>query len=152
MDKNTKNFFEKLAGVDVNEEEFKPEIKKSEELPESSSEIFEESEGELAVDVHQTPSVFIIESAIAGVKPEDIDILLTPVSITIKGNRFKEEKIKAENYIHQECFWGRFSRTVILPQEIDVDKTQAIIKNGVLKITLPKINRAKNKKIKVRFE
>ncbi len=149
MDKDTKNFFEKLAGISANEEEFKPEIAKS---GESLSEIFDEAEGELAIDVYQTPSAFIVESTIAGVKPEDIDISLTPESITIKGSRVKEERIKTEDYIHQECFWGKFSRSVILPQEIDTDRTQASIKNGVLKITLPKVNKAKSKKIKVRFE
>lgn len=154
MDKNTKNFFEKLAGINHNEEEFKPELAKSEESPSEKSfnEIFEEAEGELAVDVYQTPSAFIIESTIAGVNPEDIDISLTSDSITIKGRREKEERIKTENYIHQECYWGRFSRSIILPQEIDPDRTQAGIKNGVLKITLPKVNKTKSKKIKVKFE
>lgn len=151
MDKETKNFFEKLAGINDSSEELMPvSIKNDEE--ESPEEIFEETEGELTVDVYQTPNSFIIESTIAGVNPEDIDISLTPESITIKGKREKEEKIKTENYIHQECYWGRFSRTIILPQEIDPDKTSASIKNGVLKITLPKINKNKSKKIKVKFE
>lgn len=163
MDKETKNFFEKLSGIntDNEDEEFKPEITKSskknsgEELigeEESLSDIFEEAEGELAVDVYQTPIAFIIESTIAGVDPENIDISTTPESITIKGKREKIEKVKTENYIHQECYWGRFSRTIILPQEIDPDKVQANIKNGVLKVSLPKINRGKSKKVKVRFE
>ncbi len=163
MDKETKNFFEKLSGINVNneDEEFKSEIMKSsnknsgEELigeEESLSDIFEEAEGELAVDVYQTPIAFIIESTIAGVNPEDIDISTTPESITIKGKREKQEKIKIENYIHQECYWGRFSRTIILPQEIDPDKVQANIKNGVLKVSLPKVNRGKSKKVKVKFE
>ncbi|MEK7162977.1 MAG: Hsp20/alpha crystallin family protein [Patescibacteria group bacterium] len=149
MDKTTKSFFEKLAGIRHNEEEFKPELTK---LEESMNEIFEEAEGELAIDVYQTPSVFIIESTIAGVKPEDIDISLTSDSIIIKGKREKEDTIKTEDYIHQECYWGKFSRSIILPQEIDPDRTQASIKNGVLKITLPKINKTRSKKIKVRFE
>lgn len=154
MDKNTKNFFEKLAGINHSEEEFKPELIKLEELPSEKSfnEIFEEAEGELAIDVYQTPSAFIIESTIAGVNPEDIDISLTSDSITIKGKREKEERIKTENYIHQECYWGRFTRNIILPQEIDPDRTQASIKNGVLKINLPKVNKTKSKKIKVRLE
>ncbi|MDP3014831.1 MAG: Hsp20/alpha crystallin family protein [bacterium] len=154
MDKNTKNFFEKLAGINHREEEFQPELTKLEESsPEKSlNEIFEEAEGELAIDVYQTPSAFTIESTIAGVNPEDIDISLTSDSITIKGKREKEERIKTENYIHQECYWGRFTRSIILPQEIDPDRTQASIKNGVLKITLPKVNKTKSKKIKVRLE
>lgn len=161
MDKNTKIFFEKLAGVNSDEEEFKPTITKSSDEEnvenliieeESPGEIFEEAEGELAVDVYQTPTAFVIESTIAGVKPEDIDISTTAESITIKGRREKEEKIKTENYIHQECYWGRFSRTIILPQEIDPDKVQASIKNGVLKVILPKLNKGKAKKIKVKLE
>ena len=152
MDKDTKNFFEKLAGIKSDSEGeielgSKSIFKKSseEELEETSlDEISEEFEGELAIDVYTTPSALIIESAIAGVNPEDIDVSISPDSVTIKGKREKEEKIKAENYIHQECYWGKFSRTIILPQEIDPDKAQANIKNGVLKITLPKIN--KNKK------
>jgi len=161
MDKETKNFFEKLAGINSRDEEveLEPKTISKQELEEKSlteepslEEIFEEAEGELAVDVYQTPSAFIIESTIAGVNPENIDISLSPDSITIKGKREKEEKIKTDNYIHQECYWGRFSRTIILPQEIDPDKTQASIKNGVLKITLPKLNKSKTKKIKVKFE
>jgi len=161
MDKDTKKFFEKLAGVNSSDEldeeiELEPKLvsKQEESLAEESltDEIFEDAEGELAVDVYQTPTAFVIESTIAGANPEDIDISLSPDSITIKGKREKEEKIKAENYIHQECYWGRFSRTIILPQEIDPDKAQASLKNGVLKVTLPKLNKTKIKKIKVKFE
>jgi HSP20 family protein len=161
MDKETKNFFEKLAGINSRDEEveLEPQTISKQDAEEkllteepSLGEIFEEAEGELAVDVYQTPSAFIIESTIAGVNPEDIDISLTPESITIKGKREKEEKIKTDNYIHQECYWGRFSRTIILPQEIDPDKAQANIKNGVLKVTLPKISKTKTKKLKIKFE
>ncbi len=115
-------------------------------------ELFDEAEGELAIDVYSTPASLVIESAIAGVKPEDIDVSISPESITIRGKRERTDKIKTESYIHQECYWGRFSRTIILPQEIDPDKSQASIKNGVLKITLPKANKEKTKKIKIKFE
>lgn len=161
MDKDTKIFFEKLAGINSKDEEVELEPKNilKQDIEEgplaeepSLEEIFEEAEGELAVDVYQTPSAFVIESTIAGVNQEDIDVSLTPESITIKGKREKEQKIKTGDYIHQECYWGRFSRTIILPQEIDPDKVQASIKNGVLKITLPKISKTKTKKIKVKFE
>ena len=162
MDKDTKNFFEKLAGVKSNnsdneeEIELEPKTILDQEMEEKEEmtleEIFDEPEGELALDVYQTPASFIIESAIAGVSPEDIEISISPESISIKGKREKTEKIKTENYIHQECYWGRFSRTIILPQEIDSDKAQANFKNGVLKITLPKVNKNKTKKVKVKFE
>jgi len=115
-------------------------------------ELFDESEGELAIDVYSTPTALVIESAIAGVKPEDIDVSINPESVTIRGKRERTEKIKTENYIHQECYWGRFSRTIILPQEVDPDKSHANIKNGVLKVTLQKADKEKTKKIKIKFE
>jgi len=166
MDKDTKSFFEKLAGVKPiysKEEEIEIEaepkkilIEENEEGPVVEEtiveEISDEPDGELALDVYQTPMAFIVESAIAGVNPDDIELSITPESVSIKGKREKIEKIKTENYIHQECFWGSFSRTIILPQEIDADKAQASLKNGVLKITLPKLNRNKAKKVKVKFE
>jgi HSP20 family protein len=173
MDKDTKNFFEKLAGIngDENEEELgkfiKPEIDEEPEVEirgkeieesedeeeDSLSEILDEGEGELAIDFYQTPTNFVIESTIAGVDPENIDVNITPESVTIKGKRDKfSSKLKAGEYLVQECFWGRFSRSIILPQEVDPDKSQATIKNGVLKITLPKANKEKAKKIKVKFE
>ncbi|PIZ44581.1 hypothetical protein COY31_02195 [Candidatus Wolfebacteria bacterium CG_4_10_14_0_2_um_filter_39_18] len=129
-----------------------PEMLTEENPLDELDELFDEAEGELAIDVYSAPASLVIESAIAGVKPEDIDILISPESITIRGKRERIDKIKTENYIHQECYWGRFSRTIILPQEIDPDKSQASIKNGVLKITLPKANKEKTKKIKIKFE
>lgn len=165
MDKETKSFFEKLAGIrGGDEEEFKPELKildeeidekveiEEEEEEKSGNEIFEEAEGELAVDVYQTANNFIIEATIAGVDPENIDVSLSSDSVSIKGKREKVERVREGDYLVQECFWGRFSRTIILPQDFDSDKANASIKNGVLKITLPKINKIKAKKIKVKFE
>lgn len=117
----------------------------------TAREIASEAEGQLTIDVHQTPTHIIVESTIAGVKEDDLDIEITSESVTIRGVRAHEEEIKDEDYIYQECFWGRFSRSVILPQEVDPDKAEATLKNGVLKIKLPKINREKSKKLKVSF-
>ena len=169
MDKETKSFFEKLAGINPNKtrnnlgavknnkkvgrEEDENFSETLEEINNNSlPEIFEDAEGQLTIDVYQNPKEFIVESTIAGVKPEDIDISITPESIMIKGRREKEEKIQEGDYLYQECYWGRFTRSIILPQEIDPDSSQATIKNGVLKVVLPKINKQKTKKIKVRFE
>lgn len=117
----------------------------------TAKEIASESEGQLTIDVHQTPTHIIVESTIAGVKPENLDIEITAESVAIRGSREHEEEVKDENYIYQECFWGRFSRSIILPQEVDPDKAEATLKNGVLKITLPKVNKEKSKKLKVSF-
>lgn len=113
----------------------------------------DEPEGQLTVDVYQTPGEIVVESAIAGVDPDkDLDINVTADSVTIKGQRRKERSIKKEDYFYQECYWGRFSRSVILPQEVDAESSHAIFKNGVLTVHLPKLTRQKTKKIKVRME
>ncbi len=111
-----------------------------------------EPEGQLTLDVYQTPDEIVVESAIAGVKPEDIDIDVSADSITIRGERRKEHKAKTEDYFYQECYWGRFSRSVILPQEVDPESASVNFKNGVLSVRLPKVNRKKSRKLKVRFE
>lgn len=116
------------------------------------TEIFDGPEGQLAVDVYQTPTSIIVESLVAGIKIEDLDISVSPDSLIIKGGRRKEERINNKDYLYQECFWGRFSRSIILPEEVDAERANASFKNGVLKIVLPKINRQKSKKIKIKFD
>ena len=130
-----------------NENEIKTDDGDSQEI-----EIFDGPEGQLAVDVFSIPTHFIIEAAIAGVKADDIDISITTDSVAIKGKRQREIKEENKDYLFQECFWGRFSRLITLPEEIDADKSHASFKNGILKIILPKINRQKSKKIKVKFD
>lgn len=112
----------------------------------------DETEGQLTVDVYQTPEEIVVESTIAGVKPEDLDIDVTSESVTIRGERKKEKQIVESDYFYQETFWGKFSRSIILPQEIDPDKAESTIKNGVLTIHLPKVNREKGKKLIVKIE
>ncbi len=152
MDKEEKDFFEKLAGVEGSAEVDESEDDEEKEAEESFEDISEEAEGQLAVDVYQNANSFIVESPIAGVDPENIDISISSESITIRGKRVKEERVREDNYLVQECYWGRFMRSVILPQEVDPERAQAIIKNGVLRVILPKINKAKAKKIKVKFD
>jgi len=154
MNDNTKKFFEKLAqgNTDEIDEEEEENLIVVDDEESSSADIFEESEGQLAIDVYQTPTSIVVESAIAGVEADDLDIEISPESVTIKGIRRKNEKVKKEDYLYQECYWGRFARTVILPQEIDSDKANASIKNGILKVVLPKLNKSKTKKIKVKFD
>jgi HSP20 family protein len=111
-----------------------------------------EPEGSLMVDVYQTDSDIVVESAMAGVKPEDIDVNVTTDSISIKGARYREEKVADENYYHQECYWGRFARSIILPQEVDPESAEVLFKNGILTVRLPKVNKKKTRKLKVRFD
>jgi HSP20 family protein len=106
-------------------------------------------EGQLTIDVYQTDSDIIIKSTIAGVNPENIDVSITNDMVTIRGKRIKDETVEAENYYYQELYWGAFSRSVILPVEVDSDKAKASIKNGILTIKLPKSEKIKTKKIQV---
>jgi len=129
-----------------------PKMIMEEKASETEPDIFEEAEGALTVDVYQTPSSIIVESAVAGVNPEDLDISITSDSVSIRGKREKMEKVDEKDYLFQECYWGRFSRSIMLPQEIDPDKAQASLKNGVLKIVLPKLNKQKTKKLKVKID
>jgi len=139
-----------------------PKIKKTietkpaiQEIDEEEKDWLEEAEGEeegkLTIDVYQTKSDVIIKSTIAGVRPENIDISVTNDMITIRGRRQKDEEIRTEDYYYQELYWGAFSRSIILPVEVDASKTKAIIRDGILTIKLPKAEKLKTKKIKVEF-
>ena len=109
-------------------------------------------EGVLTLDVYRTATEVVVESAIAGVKPDDIDIDVTPDSITIRGERRKEMEVKEENYDLQECYWGRFSRSVILPEEVDAENAKAELENGILTIRMPKRIRSGSKKLQVKHK
>ena len=111
-----------------------------------------EPEGQLTVDVYQTPADIVVESAIAGVRPEDIDIQVTDDSIAIRGSRRREKEVGNEDYLYQECYWGKFARSIILPQEVDPDGANVTFKNGILTVRLPKVNKRKTKKLHVSLD
>lgn len=110
----------------------------------------EESDGQLTIDMYQTENDIIIKSTIAGVKPEDIDVSINDDTITIRGSRHMDEEIPEEKYYYQECYWGSFSRSVVLPVDVLSDKIEASLKNGILTIRLPRAEINKIKKIQVR--
>ena len=112
----------------------------------------EDVEGQLSVDVYQDKDSIIIKSTIAGVKPEDIDISLQNDLLTIKGKRDADTNIKQEDYFYQECYWGSFSRSIILPVEVKIEETKAELKNGILTIILPKAKPTKAVSIKVKID
>ena len=108
-----------------------------------------EEEGELAIDLYETENELVLKSAIGGVKAENLDISITNDMITITGERQLEEKEEIKKNYYQECFWGRFSRAVILPKEVKSDLATAVIKNGILTIRLPKAGDNKKQGIKI---
>ena len=106
-------------------------------------------EGQLAVDVYQTKNDLVIQSAIAGIKAEDLDISIENDTLIIKGEREKPDE-KEQDYFTQECYWGIFSRKIILPVEVDPSRISAKMKQGILTISLPKIEREKKRKVVVK--
>lgn len=109
-------------------------------------------EGQLAVDVYQTKDSVVIKAPIAGVKADDIDISVSEDVVTLRGERKEEREVDREHYYVQECYWGSFSRSVILPTSTVAEKAVASLKDGVLTVTIPKVAQDKVKKIKVKPE
>ena len=123
---------------------------------EDSEELFQnwldkDYEGQLSVDVYQTEKEIVVKSTIACVKPEDLNIIVHNDLFTIRGKREEENPIEPVNYIYSECYWGGFSRTLVLPQYVKTDKIKAILKNGVLTIILPKAVTSARVKVKEEF-
>ena len=110
----------------------------------------DDTAGELAVDVYQTAEAIVIKAFIAGVQPNSVDISLTRESVTISGQRADEKEVEENGYFQRELYWGSFSRTILLPEEVDVDMAEASEKHGILMIRLPKVNKARQTKLKVR--
>lgn len=152
------NFFKKLAGIDSKKNIDNELINVNEEAIDELTEQTGEGEwlnnnyeeGQLSVDVYQTPSNLIVVSTIAGVRPEDIDISLNNDMLTIRGKREMRRTVSDDDYLYKECYWGNFSRSIILPVEIKPEQIQASLESGVLTVVLPKAKTAKQISIKVR--
>jgi len=140
------------ADVEVADEALSEEEQEGEEnySDEAAGGGEEEQEGQLTVDVFQDDENIVIQSTIAGVAPDDLDVSITNDMVTIRGERRQPYTVDHEDYFYQECYWGTFSRSIILPVEIDSDRAEAKIKNGVLTIRIPKANAAMTRKLKVK--
>lgn len=110
----------------------------------------DDQEGQLTVDVYQTPDTIVVKSTIAGVKPEDLDVSITNDMVTIRGTRRHDEEVTEGDYFYRECYWGSFSRSIILPVDIIAEKADASLKDGILTIRIPKADALVTKKVKVR--
>jgi|WetSurMetagenome_2_1015567.scaffolds.fasta_scaffold100610_2 HSP20 family protein len=112
----------------------------------------EHTDGQLALDIYQTPANIVIVAPIAGVKMSDIDVSITEDVLTIKGKRYLEFDIPDEDYFTQECFWGDFSRSIVLPTSVDASRISASFKDAVLKISIPKVEKVKTKIVRIKSE
>ncbi|MFA6251508.1 MAG: Hsp20/alpha crystallin family protein [Candidatus Paceibacterota bacterium] len=159
-----KSFLERLAGgirFEENEENTEEEaprngsnkktvlsLKENGESKESKWE--EEVDAELTVDLYQTPTDIIVQTMIAGVQPDNLSITITRDMITIRGKREENQSIDRDNYFVQELYWGSFSRTISLPEEVDPEEAEAIEKHGLLIIKLPKLDKNRETKLKIK--
>jgi len=149
------NFFKNITGLNqrkTNVNISNDPMEKSLANNQETEQWFEEdcSEGQLAIDVYQTKDSIVVKSTIAGVKPEDIDISINNDMLTIRGTRKMKDEIEEDSYFYQECYWGTFSRSIILPMEVKTDKIDATIENGVLTVTLPKAQTTKQISVKIK--
>ncbi len=110
----------------------------------------DDQEGELPVDMFQTDESIVIRALVAGVKPEDLDIAITRDMVTIRGVREEVQEAHDSNYYHRELFWGSFSRTIVLPEEVIIDEADAQEKHGLLEIRLPKLDKNRSTQLRVR--
>jgi len=161
MSNNTpkkKSFFERLAGnfgFDEEGDERVSVAKGDRELAlnknqkgEASTQL--EAAVELAVDVFQTPTDIIIQAIVAGVTPENLSINITRDTVTLKGKREENRSVQQDGYLVRELYWGAFTRTIPLPAEVEIDSAEAICRNGMLMIKLPKIDKGRQAVIRVK--
>lgn len=150
-----RSFFERLTGSmrmeEEEEESVAVETESNKKIPSSNNWMEEENdEAELAVDVYQTPTDIVIQTMVAGVRNEDLDITIGRDMVTIKGKREEEQNIDEENYFTKELYWGKFSRTILLPQEVEPEQVEAIEKHGLLTVKIRKVDKEKKNSIKVK--
>lgn len=159
------SFFDRLMGSHVSgdvfdsfDEELEPAPKvrpQKKEVQARSHPMVKEDElpagdGQLPVDVHQTANEIVIRAFVAGVRPDEISISISRDMVELSGSRMEREQIPGPDYFTRELFWGSFSRTILLPQEIDVDNSVASAKDGLVTIVLPKLDRTRQTKLRVK--
>ena len=119
-------------------------------VDENGEDEVEMEEGELSVDVYQTANEIIIEAMVAGVKPEDLHLSITRDMVTVKGRRDGNTQVNHDDYFYKELYWGTFTRTILLPHEVEIEEAEAVEKHGLLIIRLPKVDKARQTKLKVK--
>lgn len=110
----------------------------------------ENDEAELTVDVYQTQNDIVVQTMAAGVKPEDLEITIGRDMVTIRGKREESRTVNEENYFSKELYWGKFSRTILLPQEVEPEEAEAHEKHGLITIKIPKVDKEKKTNLKVK--
>lgn len=151
------SFLERITGavrVDTNDDDFDEEVEieyESDEIPHRMADEIEEAvDGELPIDMYQTRDNIVIRALVAGVSPDDLNISITRDMVTLQGQREEVQEAPDEDYYHRELFWGSFSRSIVLPEEIVIDEAEAREKHGLLEIILPKLDKGRSTKLQVK--
>ncbi len=152
MSKEKKSFFERLTGSIPENADYEDGSNYDLASIGSEEKTYDEEDGQLAVDVFQGKNEVIIQSIVAGVKPDDLDISIDKDSVSIRGKRESNRLTERENVVCQELYWGGFSRTISLSDEIDAENAEATVKNGILTIRLPFAKKIQKQKIRVTEE
>lgn len=154
MENRKRSFFERLTGTvhleDGEGESVGKNVTKLEKRGSANWIEEENEEAELTVDVYQTNGDIIIQAMVAGVKPEDLELTIARDMVTIRGKRGENRNIDEENYFTKELYWGKFSRTILLPQEIEPEEVDATEKHGLLTIKLQKVDKEKKNVVRVK--
>ena len=105
--------------------------------------------GQLAVDVYETREKLLVKGRVAGVNKSDLDVSISDNTLTIRGTLSAGNEDGVENYFLQECYWGEFSRSLVLPVPVKEDEIEAVLKDGVLTISFSKVKQDTVKKIEI---
>lgn len=130
------------ADYDAQEEEWEED----EQVPQTA----EPQDGELPVDMYQTDDEIIIRAIVAGVDPSNLEISITRDMVTVRGTRDEYQEARDDDYFHRELFWGSFSRTLLLPEEVAIDESEAKEKHGMLEIRMPKLDKHRSTQLRVK--
>jgi len=154
-----RSFFDRLSGsIPVDDYDFDDEMtqpyhtRSAAPAPAPSHPVHEDSgvDGQLPVDVYQTESEIVVRAFVAGVRPDDVNLSISRDTVVIDGVREEREQVVDNDYIKRELFWGSFATTIHLPHEIDVDAATASAKDGLLTLVLPRLDKSRQTKLKVK--
>lgn len=177
MAKKRRSFFERLTGaisldeddLDIPDDDYAPAPRRAAAEPHAVPELDrraidprgsrslspvsrEDEEGELGVDLIETPDAVVLRAMVAGVRPSNLDVQISRQSVTIRGSREEESFSTSEDHIVRELYWGTFSRVINLPAEVDIESASAKEKNGLLTLVMPKVDKERKTKISVKPE
>lgn len=119
-------------------------------LPSDDKEPIKKEVGQLSVDIYYTDKEIVILAPIAGVDKDNIHLSVTDDVLVIRGERTQIENVPEENYYTKECFWGNFSRSIVLPEEAETKNISAGFENNVLEVRIPKGEKEHTKIIKIK--